>query len=245
MKLLFLGAPRTATNSIFHLLKNHPKISPTSVKEPFNTSLFKNVFPHRYFSEFKLIKEDTEILMDGTPCAYSYFKDKVIQIPIEKKIIYPIRNPFDRIYSTIKQTIITNNMKTADVKFPPYIMDNLNIDTNKLMDYLPYMMDSVHIEKALYVTDDVFMFRFDKLNIKDIWNFIELDPIEEKKLEKLNEMKIWYKKPYNDIRNTVDLFWKKNRKEIAKLILNDLNKIKKYVNVEDWIEETNNILFNV
>jgi hypothetical protein len=245
MKLLFLGPPRTATSSLHNLLSKHHKISPSRIKEPFNKSPFRDIFPTRYFNEFKLINEKIDILIDGTPCAYNFFQDKVKKIPMSKKIIYPVRNPFDRVYSTIKQTIITNHKKYADVVFPSYIKENLKVDLDKLIKYIPYMMDSIHLERAFEVTNDIFIFRFDKMNTDNIFDFIELEPVSEK-LPKLNNMRIWYThNEYKEIRKTIDIFWSEKRKDISKIVLDNLHKIKKYVDVEDWIEEANNILSDV
>jgi hypothetical protein len=239
--ILFLGAPRTATHSLFDLLRKHPNITYSVIKEPFNDSPYKDIFPYRYFSEFKLINQDTKYLLDGTPCAYSFFTDKVIDIPGKKKIIYPMRNPFDRVYSTIKQTIMTRKYNDKKVQYPSYLSENLDINVDKLIKYIPFMMDSLHLEKAFTVTDDVFIFRFDKMNMKDIFGFLELDPIDGE-LETLNRMRIWEK---DDHKKIVDKIWRENFKTIANIILNNLMEVKKYVDVEDWIEEANNILSDV
>ena len=49
MILLFLGAPRTATTSLWTVLSKHKDITGSKLKEPLNKSPKKLLFPRCYF----------------------------------------------------------------------------------------------------------------------------------------------------------------------------------------------------
>lgn len=251
IKLVFLGAPRTATTSLWYALKEHEKIAIPKNKEHINYSSKRELFPEEYIKEFQ-INENTEILLDGTPCAYNYYHDLVKRIvynfKFNVKIIYPIRNPFDRIYSNIKQNIITYHYwkpewgKKYDV---PYIK-NGKVDGSKILNFLPHSRDGLNLYYAFDITDDIFIFRLDQLNINDIFKFIGIKPINVN-LKIMNQMnKEWFSDEFNNIRMDIDYYWNLYRKEIAEFIREDLYKLKNSkrvkINVEDWIEQTENIL---
>ena len=125
MILTYLGAPRTATTSLFTALSNHKAIAPSVKKELFNEMKFDQDV---YLDQF-VTTEDTKILLDGTPCAYHYFnyimKMMVEDTPI--KIIYPIRDPYDRMYSTILQTIVSRIKGYKGRSYPKYISSRYKI----------------------------------------------------------------------------------------------------------------------
>ena len=162
-------------------------------------------------------------------------------------IIYPFRNPFDRLYSTIKQNVVTNSLYEWKGKsHPDYIKGRFKVDFDILIKSLYWITDSVNLEWAYKITDDVFLTKFDDIinDLNPVFKYLNVDPIDIK-MEKTNEMKWWSCDPFKNIKAEVDLFWKDNIKEIAKIVLDDLTKTQKIINVEDWIIEAENILSNV
>jgi len=238
--LVLLGPPRTATTSLWTALKKHDEIS-TSKKE-----LIRKVSPNKYLNQFK-INENTKAILDGTPCSYHYYNELVKKLKLiygfNVKIIYPVRNPFDRIYSTFKQNIIhhTNwNMEWGEPpKFLPFIIDKNKIDTNKILECFPVNMDSLNLQNAFDVTNDVYIFRLDEMDIKKILNFINVKQ-QNIILYKSNSLNNEWNEC--DVKNQFDNFWNNNLKEISKFIIDDLNKIQKYVNVDDWINQAKGMI---
>lgn len=244
MKLAFLGAPRTSTKSTWDALSKHPEIAESKIKELFNRSIYKDIFPRKYFDEFKITKR-SKILLDGTPCAYHFFKRQVEKINIEKKVIYILRNPFDRLYSSIKLNCVIRSSKDYEIhknpQYPSYITYNGRLITKNILEYLPKMLDDLYIRSAYEIANEVYITRFDKSNINDMLEFMKVFPMNIE-LKRRNSMDFWENDPQKPI---LDAFWNDNLKEIAKIVLTDLYKVNDKINVEDWIIETENILSNV
>ncbi len=238
MILLFLGSPRTATTSLFNALSKHEDITVSIQKEIMNYEN-KKLLESNYLDYFK--PPHTNVILDGTPNTYKYHSDIVKKI-VKKfgfnvKIIYPVRNPFDRIYSMIKQNIVVWD----DWKYPLIQCPFGDINLKELNRYLFIHRDSENLKHAYSHTNDVFIFRLDQLNMNDIFNFIGVEPIDIK-MGKHNGMRVWDEEPYENHKRIVDEHWAENFKSIAEAILDDLNKIKHRVYVQDWIEEAEMII---
>jgi hypothetical protein len=116
---LIVGAQRSGTTSLYHYLKQHPKVFMPSLKEPrfFAFSIFKNINPSDPYSEplrknsiftfeeyIKLFEDVKKEKAVGEASAeYLYYYDIVIS-QIKKflgdiKIIIILRNPVDRAFS--------------------------------------------------------------------------------------------------------------------------------------------------
>ena len=98
---------------------------------------------------------------------------------------------------------------------------------------------------AYKITDDVLIPKFNNLinDLIPVFDFLNVNPIDIK-LDKIDDMGVWYSCEFDKIRKEVDEFWKSNLRMIAKIILNDLNKLKNQIDVEEWIIEAENILSN-
>lgn len=226
MTLFFLGAPRTASKSLWMAFKKHPEIACSIEKEPFNSTSKKILFAStkRYLKMFNVLNE--KVLVDATPCAYFYYYDIVKRMELPIKIIYVLRNPYDRIYSTIKQTIITHSIapfkKTA---YPDFIIGRKKIDKNKIMDFIPTLLDGICIEHAFKVTRDILMVKLEDIieDLTPIYNFMGVQPINIK-LPHYNKMTIWKSKIFDGVREDVEGFFTENKDEINEMIEKDRKK---------------------
>lgn len=227
MILTFLGAQRTATWSLWDVLGSHPNIAPSKMKEPFNTNRRYFFSTERYMNEF-LWKEDTKVLVDGTPNVFYWNFDIVKKINHRIKIIYPIRNPKDRIYSTIKLKIISHSNRYNDdlapndsKLYPDFIVGKRKIDKNKIIDFIPQILDSVNLDYAFRITNEVLIIPFEEIttDLTRVWEFLEVEPMDVS-IPKYNRMNHWYKKPFEKVKAEVD-DWIKDNKELENLIDND------------------------
>jgi len=245
--LALVGQPRTATSSIWRTLSKHENIARSRMKEPMNRSHRRFIYPRGYLDEF-LINENTKVLLDATPGAYYYYFDRVKRIKEQFKdirIIYFVRKPQDRLYSAIKMMVIARGKNiNININYPEFIINSLKIRKDKVSDVFHILWDSIHLEHAYMITDKVFITRFDNIILEDIFNFLEVEPIPVS-LNKSNEMLEWNMKIYDKVRIDVDSVFLENRQKINEMILDDLIKIRDKVYVEDWIDETKNILSHV
>jgi len=244
--LALLGPPRTATSSFWSTFSQHKNIACSKMKEPMHRSYKRFIYPRGYLDEF-LVDENTKVLLDGTPSAYFYFFERIKRIKETFKdirIIYPLRKPQDRLYSTIKMIVLSYVINIDVIKYPDFVINSLKIRKDKLLDSFSLLWDSIHLEHAYRITDKIFITRFDDINLKDIFNFLEVDPIPIS-LVKRNTLPQWNTSVYDNVRGDVDSVFLENRQKINEMILDDLIKIRDRVYVEDWIDETKNILSHV
>lgn len=267
MKLILLGQPRTGTHTLWKFLSSHKDITGSRVKETIYSGKWK-YFPKNYLEWFD-IKKYSKYLIDGSPNMYMHPNviEKLHNI-FYIKTIYHIRNPFDRIYSTIKQTIFTFACGGYSI-FPSFIKcsyaseeegrkhkddlwsygiisnwikERLIIDRHKIIDFIPNLLDSDKISNASKYSDEIYLDRFDKLDMEKIFNFLDLESIKGFKgldtLPQKNMQDIWYNLPPEiNVKREVDLFWEENREKINQIILDDLKKIRHLIDIEDWINE--------
>lgn len=223
MILAFLGSPRTATTSLWKTLSKHKEITGSIIKEPFNDSIKKVIFPISYLNEFK-ITEDTKVLLDGTPAAYHFFYDKVSKIEMPIRIIYPMRDQYDRIYSTIKQMVITYSKWKKYPNPHPFMERRYEIDIEKLKHVVPAMLDYENLKNAYRVTNDVLIVKWEDLNIWDICEFLGVEPIDIE-LPKQNSMiETWNSSHSKKAKEQLDNFFHNNKK-LDYLIKEDRRKV--------------------
>jgi|SRR5210317_1192344 len=219
----FLGAPRTATTSIWKVFNNHDEVACSIRKEPFNFSPKRVIFPEFYFKEFERT-DKTKILLDATPAAYHYFFDKIKTLRLPVKIIYPMRNPYDRIYSTIKQMILTHALKPYLYKNHPFMRGKFDIDVDMLKYFIPTLLDYENISRAFKITEHVFIFKFEDMRVWDICEFLGVTPIDVE-LPKLNTMeKSWEAEHSKECKAKVDDFFYDN-KWLDSMIQNDKERV--------------------
>ena len=206
----FLGAPRTATSSIWTVFKRHDEVACSIRKEPFNFSPKRDDFPEFYFKEFERT-DKTKVLLDGTPAAYHYFHGKINKLRLPIKIVYPMRNAYDRIYSTIKQMVLTHALKPYLYKPHPFMRGKFDIDVDMLKYFIPTLLDYENISRAFIVSDHVFIFKFEDMRIWDICEFLGVRPIDVE-MPKLNVMtKSWEAEYSKSCKEKVDNFFHDNK----------------------------------
>lgn len=226
LKIIFLGAPRTGTYSLWSALKNHENISCSKIKEPFSKNKNKKfLFGTDYYLKMFKIKEKTKFLLDGTPRPYCYNKEIIKKIKYPIKIIYVIRNSYDRIYSSIKMSIIDKESRNS------FLLKNNKINEYEIMKIIRYFWkDSIILNDAYEVTNDVLIIKFDDIisgNLNPIFDFLNIKPIEIN-FPHFNSMEKHWEKMH-EIKKQVDNFFIINKEEIDKIIKEDEEEIyKKY-----------------
>lgn len=245
--LLFLGPPRTATRSLWVGLSNHKQISACSPKEPLN----RKGNDLAYFENYS-INKDTKVLVDSTPAAYSLYQGRIKFIlkrfpKIDNlKIIYPIRKPHDRLYSNVKQILVSRFYGRSD--WCQFTDAKLRIDRYELMNFIDtFFLDSFHIERARELTEDIFFVRWDKLwdSVPEILDFINLDP-QYIGIPNSNSFVNFFKSEiFDGSREDLKEIFKlgtPTRKGMNKIFKNDLITTQKItgINLKDWIKEIEN-----
>lgn len=103
--LFIPGAAKSGTSTLHELLNQHPEISMSSNKEPFY--LAEDHFEmnkHQFNSKYEALFSDTNTKYRGdSSTAYMLFPNFIERVKthlkFEKKFIFVLRNPVDRIYS--------------------------------------------------------------------------------------------------------------------------------------------------
>jgi hypothetical protein len=236
MILVFLGPPRTGTYSTYLTLGKHEEVARSIRKEPMNSSKNRHIFPIKYFEEFRP-NDKTKVLLDATPCAYSFphQKPKVDMIKMEKRIIYPFRNPFDRLYSNIKQQTIWYFRFGPQFR-PSYINENYAYDESEILKWIDYMLDRKHVDNAMK-TGKVLLFKFKDFNIAQILDFLDLTPMPSLRFMRSNTVNSWYLDKHKIHRLALDDIWRRNLKTIADMIYKDLEKMSSLIDVGDYMED--------
>jgi len=249
--ILFLGAPRTATRSLWSILSQHPEIARTRIKEPLTYFSSMNrlmLDPKSYLDEFK-INYRTKVLLDTTPFPYHTSLDLVKLIieanDLEAKILYPLRKPCDRIYSSLKMLFVVkkrNFDRLRHITYPAFIKDNpLNFIPDKFLENIGWWLDTEILKSASKVTDEILVFRFDKFDFDKIFDFVRLKPIRIENFIQTNKLlNEWNTLTLPKIK--VDTFFQDNtqtRNDFDKIFLSQLQTIREVyeIDLDDWISE--------
>lgn len=132
------GAPKSGTTTLFNLLAQHPKICPSTPKEPFFFVDRDNPYRTKkedYDSFFNKCEGDF-LKLDGT--SQSIYQDSIlIDLAEEKpnsKAIFVLREPASRIRSSFYFT--SNNLAAVkNLTFPQYAEILLSADVKRLLNY--------------------------------------------------------------------------------------------------------------
>ena len=241
--LLLLGAPRTATRSLWTTLGNHENICNSDVKEIFNMDSFWK------YMEFFQTTSNTKVLVDGTPSPYKHHEYRLrVMLGIFKeissiKILYPLRKPHDRLYSTIKQTAVSKSLGRG--QWTNFITDEIRLNLVGLFDFIQYnFFDSDMIFKAKSFSKNILFFRFDELEsiVDKILDFLnlewqQLDICVENTFSMMFDMS-----RFKVLKSDMDDLFRigsEGRIILNKIFVEDLNKVQKMtgLNLKDWIEE--------
>ncbi|MCH6257177.1 sulfotransferase domain-containing protein [Puniceicoccaceae bacterium K14] len=106
--LMIIGAMKCGTTSLYHYLESHPEICGAKTKEPeyfsgFNADIPK---PGKYEDLFDFDPSAHKYAMEGSTGYTKYPSSNALDVPkriheygIRPKLIYIVRNPFDRVVS--------------------------------------------------------------------------------------------------------------------------------------------------
>ena len=130
--LIIGGAPKCGTSSLFSWLADHPQVCGSSVKEPFflmdkgNPMLRKECNVHSHgldaYSSFFRGCGDERIVVEATT-HYLYQKtalDLLPRLPSEPKVVFLLRKPSERIYSSFAYSKERGNVR-RDVSFTDFL----------------------------------------------------------------------------------------------------------------------------
>lgn len=224
--LIFLGVSKSATNSLFELLSNHPEIAQSYEKEYYN-SINIDFYNLENFN----ITSKTKILLDGSVNTFSARnQDNIRRIKCNKlKCIYVIRNPIDRIISAFNIRI--KEFKENNNIFPILFEDGELLYHKTLIYYLIYLSDINNLFSAELLFDDLFICKLNDIenSQKQIYDFLGIDNYKFK-LKKINvtnskdDKVIDFVNSHRDLINTICIQSLKSIKEIYKIDMDDLIK---------------------
>jgi hypothetical protein len=175
---LIIGAMKSGTTTLYHLLKSHPEIYMCEIKEPRFFSLEKNMAGiSRYESLFRDAKGKKAIGEASTNYTkYPIFKDvpqRIKRYIPDARLIYIVRNPVERAYSEFTYNYATrgvekNNFHQAITENPSYI--NISKYYMQIEQYLNVFereqIEVVLLEDLRDSPHEV---------IRDIYGFLEVD----------------------------------------------------------------------
>ena len=249
-KILFMGPPRTATCSLWLTLSDHPEIAVSKEKEPLNCQESRRKLdenPSLYPDMFRMAKQ-TKVLLDATAFPYHLNKQLVKGVikaaSLKPKIIFPLRNPFDRLYSTVKMMFVRKAFprhNDTNEHMPSFMnTDPLDFYPEKIFESIMWWMDSEIIKDAFEITDDIFIFKFNQFEINGILRYLNVKPVFNKKLLHINACDEEWNR-LEDIKNKVDLFFKKGTetwKKLNEIVRNEIALLNReyHINVEEWIQ---------
>ncbi|MDK1288233.1 sulfotransferase family protein [Pseudoalteromonas umbrosa] len=170
---MIIGAMKCGTSSLFNYLSSHPEICPSITKEPefFSDMQSHGVNVTSYSELFNFDEAKHKYTLDGSTgyTKYPIEKDvpkKIFEYGISPKIIYIIRNPFERIQSHY------SHMQRWS-KWKPDILDKQLIDTCN------YFLQLEQFKKY-FSTSDILILDFDELKadpdsvLKKVYDFLDL-----------------------------------------------------------------------
>lgn len=176
-KVFVIGGMKCGTTSLYQMFKNNPEVCLSKFKEPsfFTKRLNKGIDWYR--SQFKPV-ETTKFLMDVSP---SYSKihlfpecaKKIHEYDADAKIIYIVRDPFDRIVSNIYHDLLRGRLTAKQITSTIQNDDNYIKTSNYNLQIMPYV--------ELFGEKNVLVLQFEDLKTnlpafnQKIANFLEID----------------------------------------------------------------------
>jgi glycosyltransferase involved in cell wall biosynthesis len=193
--LMIIGAMKCGTTSLFEYLKSHPAICPSIVKEPefFSTKQLHKLPVENYEELWSFDKAKHSYAMEAST-GYTKFPfekevaKRIYDYGIRPKLLYIVRNPFDRIIShcrfmrekgdsklqfTDQQVILTSNYFVQLEQFDQYFPNSiLVLDFDDLKKSPKLLLDRVNdflgIEKGFYPKDFLVVNKTENLKQKNL-----------------------------------------------------------------------------
>ncbi len=192
--LFILGAMKSGTSSLFHLLAEHPAICPSRAKEPY---FFADETQYRqgHGAYFKLWRPEAEhtVLMEGSTdyAKYPYVRrvpERLKALEDEGhtlKFIYIMRHPVTRIESHIRHLFL-HQSDVIERRVELARLDVGILDRFIALSSYAYQLDQY---KCCFERDLFFLSTFERLKadgaglVNDILDFVGLAPLSAEKLE--------------------------------------------------------------
>lgn len=241
---IVLGVARTGTTSIFEMLSQHPEICPAKKKE--TISKYQSIPYELYLKTcFEKMNKSTKAFLDGTTGPYVNSNKQKFLAELKKqewfdrlKIVYNIRNPFDRLVSTLK--IIIRSLYWEDGRsFSWWFNNDLTIKKDALKVVSTTFLDSDNLDKAKMFTEYIHISKSFNFDIGTLLNFLEVEDINlnfnylNKSDDRINKKLV----------QNIDSFINENRISLKKIFINDLQIIQDNFKVDltDIILDVENI----
>jgi hypothetical protein len=237
----FLGYPRCGTTSLWTALGKHTQISASRHKErlhfiPEDVPNL-NFYVHHGYN----LKDNTKVLLDGTPYIFRY-KPRFVKLITEMRdvdrtcCVFPLRDDKERVMSFLKHSVVLHYR----LSFPrPWFIDDNDqlIPDNTLTEVkmcLSVAQDIIKIEEQIG-KENIFLVDLNKINdySESIQEFLGVE-IEDIHIEKLN--KIEHKSPTLDairIFNSIKDLFEREGDTINQIIDTNLEEIHKRYKIHE------------
>jgi len=174
---MLIGSMKCGTTSLYRWLGVHPKIATSVIKEPefFSENQAHKIKAQSYNDLFDIVPGKTLYTLDAST-GYAKFpfepnpSKRIFEHNKNSKIIYIVRNPFNRILSHYR------HLKTKSSNVP-------NLTSNKLISYSNYYIQLEQYSKY-FPMENILILDFENLKnnpreiLKNVYNFLEIkDPI--------------------------------------------------------------------
>lgn len=188
--LFIIGAPKCATTSMYHYLKNHNDVFVPEIKEQhfFSLPMVKDTYYDVYFAknENDYLRnyddaKNKKIIADISP-SYLYYKesaDKIMKFNTKSKIIVILRDPIER---AISHYLMDLRIGYVNKPFFHYLKDK-----NTLY-YKEYVGNSLYYETVKYYKelfkDNLLVISFKELKnnpeliMNDVFDFLDIERIK-------------------------------------------------------------------
>jgi hypothetical protein len=188
--VIIIGAMKSGTSSLFTHLSNHPSICPAVIKEPefFSKKLGAEKYKtDNYWSLFDIDPNLHQFTLDASTGYTKYpiesgVPKRIYEYGLKPKLIYIVRNPFDRIRSHYNFMIRKLEWK-------------VNIDSPHLINVSNYYLQ-LEQYRPFFPLEDLLIVDFEELKtdhkglLKKVYHFLGIsDHVFPKENKKVNETK--------------------------------------------------------
>lgn len=145
MKVCFIGASKTGSNSIWAMMRKHPQISTSFPKEPLQFTMIKKdkyIIPYTEYdfsnyTDYYNINDKTKVLFDFTVNVLFYVKNivtRLYQQPYVENVccIYVYRNTIDKFFSAVNDLTRLYLVRKSYKYKPKFLNENLTINNEHL-----------------------------------------------------------------------------------------------------------------
>lgn len=227
INVFIVGAAKCGTTFLLNQFINHPDISIYKDEcHYFDYHLKKNINIYNKLYNFNDCKK---LYIDKTPsyCFIPGIIEEIHKYNKHAKIIFCYRNHYDRILSHI------NMNRHNRIQEKRNICDIINNELNNFNKQIDYeSSQKMYIKRSMYFNQiknifkffnktQVYLFNLDDYNLNNLYNFLNVQVIDEITL-------VWKKKRVSVEKNEDELIYLKNHTKLKKLINEDIELLKLY-----------------